>query len=156
MKTYEEIQKEVQARIDKQVKKKEFRQTKTELNINFSWAVNNSTASLTEEDKKDWTKAKRKIKRRFPWFIQLYRGWAIENIPIEPTERLKLTKEDFVEAKKEAPALQALQDKADEIGGQEKIAEEETERANELASVVVEPLEEEIQSPKDKQSFYRE
>lgn len=131
MKTYEQIEKERQERIDKAIKKKDFRQTKTELNINFSWAVNNANASLTEEDKKDWAKAKRKIKRRFPWFIRLYREWAIENIPVELVERPKLAREDFVEAKKEAPKSEALEERGQEWRAEEKDREEK-ERSESL------------------------
>jgi len=149
MKTYEQIQKEVQERIDKRVKQKDFRQSKTELNINFSWAVNNANASLTEEDKKNWAKAKNKIKRRFPWFIRLYREWAIENIPLESIDRPKPTREDYVEAKKDAPAQQAKQELSETLGEVEEVNTDLEEMNTTLPP-------EEIQSPKDQADFYKE
>ena len=99
-------------RIDEAIKKKEFRQTKTELNINFSWAVNNANNFLKQKDK-GTAKGFRLIKKWYPKFIELYREWAIENIPVES---IKLGKEDFIKAKEEAPQAQALQDLAETLG----------------------------------------
>lgn len=119
-KTYEQIETERQSRIDKAIKHKDFRQTKTELNINFSWAVNNSNNFLKEKDK-GTAKGFRLIKKWYPEFISLYRDWAMENLPIEPAQ--KLTKEDFVQAKVEAPESQAMAETAEDLAGREKIEE---------------------------------
>ena len=151
-KTIEQMYDLKQKRIAEQIKKKELHWNQQSLSILISWAINNANSFLKEKDK-GTAKGFRLIQKWYPKFIDEYRNWMIANMPIEP---VKLTREDFIQAKAEAPQKQALQDKADEIGGAEKIKEEETEKANELADVVVEPLEEGIQSPKDKQSFYRE
>ena len=138
MKTYEQIQKETQERIDKRIKQKDFRQTKTELNINFSWAVNNATNFLKQKDR-GTAKGFRLVKKWYPKFIELYREWAMENIPIEKTDQPKLTREDFYQAEKKAPAEQANQEKADEIGEEEQLKEDAKIEEEELAEFASEP-----------------
>lgn len=136
MKTVEQMFDEKQTNINKAIKKKEFRQTKTELNINFSWAVNNANAFL-EEKYKGTNKGFQLIKKWYPKFIELYREWAVENIPIEPLEPIKLTKEDFAKAKEEAPRSQALQDKADELEEGKIKDEENTKVEEQLPSIEI-------------------
>jgi len=98
--------------IKKRFEEKMKRLDKTSLSILISWAINNAVNSLPEETKKKWGAVKNKIEERYPYFIDLYRSWMLENMPIEP---VKLGREDFMEAKAEAPAEQAKQEVANEI-----------------------------------------
>jgi hypothetical protein len=56
------------------------------------------------------------------WFYEEWQNWYIDNIPIEPT---KVTKEDYIQAKEEAPQKQALQDVADTVIAEEEFNKEE-------------------------------
>ena len=150
-KTIEQMYDLKQKRIAEQIKKKELHWNQQSLSILISWAINNANSFLKEKEK-GTAKGFRLIQKWYPKFIDEYRNWMIENMPSEP---VKLTREDFIQAKAESPAEQAKQDLAETLGA-EKIKEEETEKANELASVIVEPLEEIVQSPKDQGDFYPE
>ena len=63
---------------------------------------------------------KKKILKWRDWFYQEWQAWYLENMIETP----KLTREDFIEAQKEAPKKQAEQDLADSLE-EEKIKEEE-------------------------------
>ena len=70
-----------QERIEKAIKDKNKRLDKTAASILVSWAINNAVNSLAEIDKiKDW---KEMVRERYPFFIDLYRTWMIDNGPIE-------------------------------------------------------------------------
>lgn len=71
--------------IAKRFKEKMARLDKTANSILVSWAINNATNTLREEDKKNWKAAKLQIEERYPFFIDLYRDWMIDNM-IEPKE----------------------------------------------------------------------
>lgn len=122
-----------QQKIEKAFKEKMKRWDKTSLSILVSWAINNAVNSLPEETKKKWSAVKNKVEERYPYFIDLYRSWMLDNMP---TEEVKVTRGDFIQAVKKAPEKQAEQDLADEVGEERK--------------------EEEIQSPKDNPGFYKE
>lgn len=131
-----------QKRIEELVKKKEIRFSRTELNIEISWSINCAVASLSDTEKeKSWRKKIGLIKKRYPDFIEIKRDYLLENMPLP--ENAKVTRQDFVKAIKEAPARQAEQERAEEVGG-EKIAEENEREAN-----VASDLAEEVMSPKD-------
>ena len=109
--------------IKKRFEEKIKRWDKRDLGINFCWSVNCAIASLSEaqKEKKNWFK---EIQKRYPKFIDEYRSFMIENMPVEP---VKLTSTDFAQARTEAPAEQAKQEQANEIPPEEdKTTEEET------------------------------
>lgn len=134
-----------QERIDRAIKKREFRQNKTEISIDVAWSINNANSFMPEK-LRGTKKGFRFIKKWYPEFMGLKREYMIENMPIETIEPQKLTRVDFIEAKKEAPQKQAEQEMATSVLGEEKEKEKETEKANELL--------EEIQSPKDEPLHY--
>ena len=130
MKTPEQMFNEKQERIDKAIKRKEFRETRQQTSISISWAINNAVNSLSENEKgKTWGRRLRLIKNRKDYFLDIYREYMLENMPIEIIEPVKLTKQDFAEAKREAPKLQALQNQAEELK-EEKDKEDDIKRAN--------------------------
>lgn len=131
-KDWSQIEKEKQERIDKAIKKKELHWNQQSLSILVSWSINCAIASLSEKDKKkkNWFQL---IKKRYPKFIDEYRNWMVENMPLESPEKVKLTAQDFIEAQKEAPQSQALQEKADKME-EEAIREKDNLKQAELES----------------------
>ena len=81
-KSFEQIRQE---KIDKAVKNKERHYTKTELSILVSWAINNAVNTLPKTaNKEHWGEdMKKAIIERYPWFIELYREWMMDNLPVE-------------------------------------------------------------------------
>ncbi len=77
---YEQIK---QKKIDEAIKNKEKRYTKTELSINISWAINNANAFMPEH-LKGTARGFKMIQKWYPRFIEEYRNWLLENLPLEP------------------------------------------------------------------------
>jgi len=122
-KTIEQMADEKQKRIAEAIKKKEFHWTKTELNINFSWAVNNANSFMPEK-LRGTEEGFKFIEKWFPRFIELYRGWAIENIPLPETTKLT-PQQNYMEVKAKAPESQAEQELSETLGEKTKAEEEE-------------------------------
>ncbi len=123
--TFEETR---QKKIEEAIKKKEVRQSKTELSIGFRWAIN-VTIAFMPEDLRGTKKGFSFIEKWYPKFQELDREYMLDHIS-EP-DRPKLTAKDFIEAKAEAPAKQTAQRVADEVSGEEKLAEEKERERNE-------------------------
>ena len=77
--------------IKKRFEEKMERLNQTSLSILVSWAINNAVNSLSEEDKKNWgdrigkgRNGQELVKERYPFFIELYREWMIDNLPQKP------------------------------------------------------------------------
>ena len=139
-KTIEQMHNEKQTRIAEAIKKKDIRQSKTEISIGFRWAVNVAIAFLPEE-LKGTKKGFRAVKKWYEEFESWDREHMLENMPIEP---VKLGREDFIQAKANAPAEQAKQEVANEI------PPDDTNFGDEAVTTL--PTEE-IQSPKDEPNF---
>jgi len=107
MKSIEQMFDEKQKTIKEALKGK----SKTEISIGLRWAINCAVNFVPEADKAT-TKGFRLVKKWYPKFIEIDREYMLENMPIE---RTKLGKEDFMEAKANAPAEQAKQEVANEI-----------------------------------------
>jgi len=119
--------------IKKRFEEKLKRYDKTALSILVSWAINNVVASLSESEKeKKWAIRFKLIQKRYSDFIDEYRAWMLENMPIENP---KITYEDIKEATEEAPKSQAQQDLADTLK-EGKIKEEENIKQANLESEV--------------------
>jgi len=101
--------------IKKRFEEKMRRLDKTSLSILISWAINNATNFLPEE-LKGTKKGFIQIQKWYPEFINEYRSWMLENMPVETTQPQKLTAQDFIQAKVDAPASQALQEQSEELG----------------------------------------
>ena len=133
-KSIEQLFNEKQQRIAEAIKKKELRFNEQKLSIENSWAINCSIASLSEKEKElSWNKKFELIKERYPDFIQEHRIWLLDNLPVE--EPPKPTRQDYAQAGAEAPHLQNLQDKADELE-EEKIREEEKQKVEENLPII--------------------
>lgn len=132
-KTYEEIQKETQERIDKAINRKETRQSKTEISIGFRWAVNVAVAFLPEH-LKGTKKGFNQITKWLEKFQDLDRNYMIENMIFEPIEQIKLKAVDFAIAKENAPESEAIQSKAEDLAGQEPTKTEE--EINEMTTTI--------------------
>ena|SRR3990167_4744657 len=107
--------KSVQTKIEERIKEKDARQDKTSLSILISWALNAALNTLSEEEKgKDnWQKL---VEERHHWFIDKYREFMLENMPIEPNGALasKLTQEQ-IEKQSEGQRWQKRYDELSEI-----------------------------------------
>ena len=107
--------KSVQTKIEERIKEKDARQDKTSLSILISWALNAALNTLSEEEKgKDnW---QRLVEERHHWFIDKYREFMLENMPIEPNGALasKLTQEQ-IEKQSEGQRWQKRYDELSEI-----------------------------------------
>ncbi len=130
-KSIEKMYKDKVKRIDSAIQKKEIRQTKTEISIGFRWSVNVAVAFLPNK-LKCTPKGFKQVEKWYPKFIDLDRNYMLENLPIES---IKITKEDVIEALKKAPDNQALQDKADLAGAENKFNEDKEIEANETFDI---------------------
>ena len=73
-----------QQRIDKAIKNKEIRQTKTETNIEISWAINCTIALMGKGDRTlDWEEQIRLIRARYQDIIDIKRDYIMEEMPEE-------------------------------------------------------------------------
>ena len=77
--TYEE---QKQQKIDEAIKQKIKRLDKTSASILVSWAINNAVNTISEKDKEEFVfnSLIERIKERYPFFIDLYRDWMLENV----------------------------------------------------------------------------
>ena len=115
--------KSVQTKIEERIKEKDARQDKTSLSILISWALNAALNTLSEEErggKSEEEKGKdnwqRLVEERHHWFIDKYREFMLENMPIEPNGALasKLTQEQ-IEKQSEGQRWQKRYDELSEI-----------------------------------------
>ena len=107
--------------------------SKTEISIGLRWAINCAVAFLPEK-LRGTKKGFKMVEKWYQEFMDLDRCYMLENMPIETT---KLTPQDFIQAKAEAPAKQAEQEKVDEIQGQERM--KEANRELEEATTTIPP-----------------
>jgi len=125
-KTIEQLAREKQQRITEAIKKKEKRFNRQELSINISWSINNAVNFLPEK-LKGTDEGLEMVKKWYPKFLELYRDWMLENMPME----IRLETE---------PEMR------DEIAGkwkEEKIEEDRIREANEQANLASEEQKEE-------------
>ena len=108
-----------QKKIERMFKEKMNRWDKTSSSILICWAINNAVNSLSEADKTNvehgWEFLRKQIKRRYPFFIELYKEWMIENMPKPPmspqeSEEIDVKadenrQERFVKEDKELPVV---------------------------------------------------
>jgi hypothetical protein len=61
---------------------------KTSNSILISWAINNAVNTISDQDKANadsWETIEKAIRHRYPFFIELYQEWMLENaVEVEP------------------------------------------------------------------------